>query len=547
MNHIREEFFELIKESKTRWFNGGGLTISTVLAIIVGIQGKPYLLVTTLYTVLVLFILLNSFYVLSARKKINSIIRTSTSSDQETEVPKYPSLRPLGIGGIILSIVLAVFFAFVHPVNKQVTYVIFGTPTLTPTPTMPPATATATHPVSDDIHYAIILDASESMNATFDGQNKWSIALQTADSIIDGSNANAHYALFAAGGSGPNQSPDPCLNPSRSDVPFGSRDAVRNYLTQLQPKGGGSFKDAFNLAKAELQNLPREAIGTIVFITSTEDSCKGENVWREDLKYAIQDLDTIKIRGEIVLLDDNGARTQEIAEFMNNLSENVNVQAPQNIQILNNITINNIVVNINNFIQIEATARAPESHNPPPPLTIITETFTPDSHPPSNPASPNSTSTSTPTPSKTATATLTSTSTPTSTVTPSPTLWPGIVNIISPGNGASFGCPDNQDCIIPVIVQWIPDTQAAAQGLYLSIWVKPYPGDTNYLFYSQSSPTYLGNGLWQSTPVYLGGATDLAGTPFEIYAIVTNQFYPTGMQTSPLPNNSGESVISVAR
>jgi len=445
MNNLREEFFELIKESKTRWLGGGGLAISGILAFFTGIQGKPYILKVTVYTLIVTYIFVVSFYVLIARKKTPSVFRISNPSESEKEIPKYQSLRPFGIGGIVLSIALAGLFVLVPPVNEPVRYVINGTPTPTPTQTLPPPTATATHRASDYIYYAFILDASESMNETFDGQNKWSTAINAAVSIIDGSNRDAHFALYTVGGSGPNQASDPCLNPSGVEVPSGGWGEVYTRLAQLQPGGGGSFKAAFNLAKTDLQSLPLEAIRSITFITGIEDSCQGRDALK-DLKYAIQDIDTIDIRGEIVLLDDDGARTQEIMDYLNSLSENVNVQAPQTIQVLYNITVQNIVVNINKFISIELPKRAPESPIMTDPPINNTEVSTPVLSQPDTQSSSTPTSPPAPVPTKTATAIPTKTDTPipTSTPTPPPPTAAPVVQLISPptylGPDATPGC-----------------------------------------------------------------------------------------------------------
>ena len=129
-----------------------------------------------------------------------------------------------------------------------------------------------------------------------------------------------------------------------------------------------------------------------------------------------------------------------------------------------------------------------------------------------------------------------------------PPLPPDVLYITEPVNGAAFNCPKSEECIISVIIQWISKTQAEVQGLYLSIWVKPYPGNTGYLFSSQTEVSYLGDGFWQSYPVYIGQKDlDEPGTPFAIYAIVTNQPYATNQHLSPLPPHITEVSIEITR
>ena len=158
-----------------------------------------------------------------------------------------------------------------------------------------------------------------------------------------------------------------------------------------------------------------------------------------------------------------------------------------------------------------------------------------------------------PRPTVTQRATTVATMTPTTTPTQRPTSEPAtsqspdVLYITNPQNSTNLNCEMNEDCIIPVTVQWISDNQATTQGLYLSVWIKPHPGNSLYLFYSQTRVIYLGNGLWQSFPVYLGQQYDEPGTPFAIYAIVTNLAYASNMQVSSLPPHSREFIIEITR
>ena len=254
---------------------------------------------------------------------------------------------------------------------------------------------------------------------------------------------------------------------------FSSKEDAYGYLGNLQPQGGGSFYKAYSLAKNEFQNLPNETIRTLIYITGSSDTCESEDEWT-----AIQHLMSIEdssfgIYSQIVILDDDGIKSRTLAEQFNSLSnENINADAPQSISEIQSggVTViqivNNATTYVKNVIASQPTdipTRAPTS----------TKTAIPK---------PGDTVVVSPTtivlPIKTFTPTSTKTWTPTVTRSVTPSPLPPPFGIISPGN-VSLGCQLNEDCMIPVTVQWISDTQAAAQGLYLSVWVKPYPGDSN--------------------------------------------------------------------
>jgi hypothetical protein len=322
---------------------------------------------------------------------------------------------------------------------------------------------------------------------------------------------------------------------------FSFKQDTYDYLGGLRPEGGGSFYSAYSLAKNQLQDLPNETIRTLIFITGASDTCETESEWT-----AIQNLmsvsdSTFNIFSQIIILDDDGIKSRTLAEQFNSLSDdNINVQAPQSISEIQSggVTLVHIVNNITNYVESKITPSP--TGRPTLALTLAnTATLMPDEI-------PVVLLTSTPTKTLTFTPTYTKAWTPTVTksFTPSP---PPPFGIIGPGNG-SLGCQLNEDCMITVTVQWISDTQAATQGVYLSVWVKPYPGDSNYLFYSQTPVIYQGNTIWKSDPVIVGQkGVDEPGTPFAIYAIVTNQPYGTGVKVSPLPAHSSESVIQVTR
>jgi len=426
---------------------------------------------------------------------------------------------------------------------------ITGTPTSTFTPTSPPTPTPTT--ISDATYILIVLDASERMREPFDNKTKWDAALESVRGIIDGLDPLANYGLIVVGGQvdGSSLSDDgnPCGEPSKLNVQFTNRENVSNLIGKLQPAGGGSLYTAFNLANNQFREdvvLPPGAIGTIIYITGSSDNCD-QNEW-------VQLERLFKIPGpggvvadlysEIIVIDNKEALTRTIQEQFESLSTNLSVQAPPSIIYIQETTNNTVISNVDNHIDASV-----EKIPPTPTFTLRPQATSTASRTlaPGVPTIVLPTSTNIP-PTKTFTPTITKTSAPTFTRSSTPSPLPPPFGIISPGN-ISLGCQQNEDCMIPVTVQWISDTQAATQGLSLSIWVKPYPGDSNYLFYSQTPLTYQGNYLWTSNPVIVGQIGDPPGTPFAIYAIVTNQSYSTGVATSPLPAHSNESVIQVTR
>lgn len=412
-------------KNKGRDIAGSLVVTGILLGVIMAFIGIARLNLPTKIIFLVFFIIVLLWLIFEDK----NAAKTSKSIDLIVEVqnnlePEKKNLFPRqniikiakwGVATFILIIVLAILFEFAESWVDERIHPSTPTPTVTPS-----ATATATRPASDYMYFSIILDASESMNNTFDGVRKWDLATNSVTTIINSLNSHAHYSLFTVGGSSQNQAPDPCLNPSGSEVSFGSIESMWSYMQQIKPLGGGSLAKAFNLAKTALQDLPREDIGTIILVTSINDSCKGEDALR-NLADAIRDLDTINIRGEVILLDDDGAKTQEIVDYLNSLSDNINVQAPQSIYVLNNVTVYNVVNNVNIFIPIELTSRAPEVV--PPLATPITnnETHTPISNQPPTQLLSSSTPTSAiPIPTKTFTLIPTNTPTPIPTFSPTP-------------------------------------------------------------------------------------------------------------------------------
>lgn len=135
---------------------------------------------------------------------------------------------------------------------------------------------------------------------------------------------------------------------------------------------------------------------------------------------------------------------------------------------------------------------------------------------------------------------------PTFTLTPiPPTAPPKPFTILGPLNGTAYNCDPEELCIQTVTVQWVPKEQTG--NLHLSIWVKPYPGDSNYWYYVQASPYPIGNSQWTSTEIYLGTIGDPIGTPFRIFALVTTDEYFRDQSFGNLPGYVLSSFVDVTR
>jgi tetratricopeptide (TPR) repeat protein len=202
-----------------------------------------------------------------------------------------------------------------------ITYV----PILTLTPTLTPIT-----PNDPGIYYMFVLDASQTMTQSFEGQTKWDAALRAVDSILVGLEEGANYGLVAIGGAPDVGSSNPCEEPSLIAAPFSASKAdVAGRVTQLQPGGGGSLYKAFVLAVEELDRLPESTVRSIVYITGSEDACESQDEWADLERFLQIRGDTrLNIYSEIIIIDErNGIRTQTIADRINSLSENVEAQA----------------------------------------------------------------------------------------------------------------------------------------------------------------------------------------------------------------------------
>ena len=297
-----------------------------------------------------------------------------------------------------------------------------SSPTFTPTLTLtqtPMPTATSEE---QGIFYMFVLDASVTMTESFEAQSKWDAALRAVDSILVGLENGANYGLIAIGGAPGIGSSNPCEEPSHLSVPFStSKTEVGGKVGQLQPGGGGSLFKAFVLAVNELDSLPESTVRSLIYITGSEDACENQDEWADlERFFRIRGDARLDIYSEIIILDEeNGIRTQTIADRISSVSDKVNVQAPQTVfQLLQ--SNNTVINNISNHVDITIASFPTNTPTVTPPAFTATRTQTLQPGVPT--MSPSNTVPAPPT--FTLTASLTPSVTPSITASPTPTLTP---------------------------------------------------------------------------------------------------------------------------
>jgi len=105
---MKEEIFELIRDRLT-WVTTAALAGLTALIT----NENPALLSLGLYLFLLIFISLNSAYILVAQKKRPGIFVESKERQTEISVPKYPTLHPFAKGGLVVSAFLLILGIFI--------------------------------------------------------------------------------------------------------------------------------------------------------------------------------------------------------------------------------------------------------------------------------------------------------------------------------------------------------------------------------------------------------------------------------------------------
>jgi hypothetical protein len=364
---LRDELSELIRDRLAWVTTTISISLPAVITLLLYIRQSPEMFYISTYFFFVLFIIINSVYILIAKKTKADILIANTKSlvgirdskYEERTVARYPLLQPYAQLGILICIIVTIILGFVPPVKRTVQHAIYGTPTLTPslTPTLTPSsTVTLTprpKPISDSLYYMIVYDSSIKMDESFHGQKKWEVARNLLVEIINGLNPRAQYSLITIGGPDSSSNPDPCGDPEALALPFSPRQIAYNYFGSLQPQGGGSFYKAYTLAKNQLEDLPKETIRTLIYITGSSDTCESQDEWTA-LKNLISFPDsTFGIFSQIIILDEDGIRSKTLADQFNSLSSNnINAQAPQSISEIQSggVTVTHIVNNMTTYV-----------------------------------------------------------------------------------------------------------------------------------------------------------------------------------------------------
>jgi len=364
---LRDEFLEFIHE---RW-TLGTISISVLITVLVSIlsfvAGRLDILWVAIYAFVIIFLILNSLYILLAQEKM-PVIEVPGKGAVAQRVAKFSLLIPFARVVLIVSILLIPFFGFVAPVNRPVTDLIYGTPTLTPsitltptqtltpTPTVtntftPTPSATAT-PKAQGVYYMIVLDASAKMADPFDGKTKWDAANETIHAILEGLEPGANYGLVTVGGSASVEGDNLCNEPSNVRSFFAPRPNVSNQITQLQPVGGGSLYTAFVLAKNQFEGLPENTVRMLIFVTGSSDACESQDEWKDLARLlTINDESGVKLDSEIIVLDGKGGFTaQTLMEKISSSSDNVNMQVPQKFSALQQ-SATTVITNVNAYIK----------------------------------------------------------------------------------------------------------------------------------------------------------------------------------------------------
>lgn len=363
---LRDELLEFVRDRLPQGTTKISVPITALISIFAVISGRLDILWVSIYAFVIVFIVLNSVYILLAQEKLPAI-EVPGKGAVAKRIPKFSLLIPYAWVGLILSILLILFFGFVPPVNQPVNVFLYGTPTLTPTITLTPtqtltATPTVTNtftstpsatptPKAQGVYYMIVLDASAKMNEAFDGQTKWAAANGSINAILEGLEPGANYGLVTVGGSFSGEAVDPCNEPSNVTSFFAPRQNVSDQIAQLRPMGGGSLYTAFVLAKNQFEGLPENTVRMLIYITGSSDACENRDEWKDlERLLTISDDAGVKLYSEIIILDEKGGfATQSLLEKISRLSDNVNVQVPQNIPALQQSSTT-VVTNVNVYI-----------------------------------------------------------------------------------------------------------------------------------------------------------------------------------------------------
>ncbi|HXD09253.1 MAG TPA: hypothetical protein VN653_04255 [Anaerolineales bacterium] len=385
--NLRDELLEFIRDRWTKITTRILILIVILIAIFAVIFDRPDVLWLSLYVFIIIFLIANALYILLAREKMPAI-EAAGRGPKAQAVSKYLLLMPYARIALLGAILLIPTFGFVPPFSQPVDVFLHGTPTLTPTITLTPTkTATSTltptstasltptstgTPRVQGVYYMLVLDASAKMSEAFGGGTKWDAALGSISAILGGLEPGANYGLVVVGGAPLAEDIDSCGEPSSVKAFFSSRQKIIGQIEQIQPAGGGSLNTAYILAKNQFEGLPDNTIHVLIYITGSSDACAGRDEWQDLARQLkVKDEAGVDIHSEIIILDqDSGFDAPLLAQQLDSLSENVNVQAPHNMDELQQSN-NNVITNITNYI---ATTVASLVTNTPTMTSTITST-----------------------------------------------------------------------------------------------------------------------------------------------------------------------------
>ena len=128
---LRDEFLEFVRDRWTRGVVILFVPLTVLVSIYSAVSGRFDILWLSIYAFIVIFLFLNSLYILLAQEKMPALAASGKNAIVK-RVAKFFLLIPYARAVLIVSILLIPFFGFVAPVNQPVDVFLHGTPTLTP-------------------------------------------------------------------------------------------------------------------------------------------------------------------------------------------------------------------------------------------------------------------------------------------------------------------------------------------------------------------------------------------------------------------------------
>lgn len=167
-------------------------------------------------------------------------------------------------------------------------------------------------PEAEQLYFAILLDATQRMTASYAGsEDKWTVAQRSLATHFRILPSRAHYALVSLGGeqAAPAQG---CAQPDAARVAFAgqglgsrrdTRDRVMKAVTQLRPSGEASLTRAIGLAVEELATPAQSNTKTLFLIVGGGDSCDPDQ-WSALFKFLGSSIGRNQLYAELIILGD---------------------------------------------------------------------------------------------------------------------------------------------------------------------------------------------------------------------------------------------------